>query len=156
MNKFIPVVVTIFLALVIGRFFFGPKEIFIKHNCLLQQKGECTIEKEGVSLNFKVSPLPINPTKDLRYSLKVKGMEPTGAFVNILGHSMEMLSRTGEQRDQQNFALKKFLKGNEFSATRIFPLCTEKIMIWKLLLQVKGENKTVKTAFTLEVKKRNQ
>lgn len=147
MKKLYPVVLVIIIAGITGHYFFGPKEVFIRHQCLIQKTGECTVEQEGVRLILKISPNPIIPTEDVTYHLNTTGVVPEAITLRILGHDMEM------PRDEQVFPLKAFLKKNEFQATRVFPTCTEKLMTWRLYLVIKGKDKWVRTTFDLEVKR---
>lgn len=148
MTKIYPIIIIVLLALVTGHYLFGPKEIFIKHNCLIQKLGTCTVSEGGVSLELKIAPLPIVPTEDVTYELKTAGVKPESITMRILGHDMEM------PRDEQVFELKSFLKNDQFTGTRAFPICTEKLMTWRLYLVIKGEDKWVRTAFDLEVQKK--
>jgi hypothetical protein len=147
MNKIYPALIIILLALVTGHYFFGPKEIFIKHKCYLQDTGVCNVSEGGVNLELKISPLPISATQDLTYELTTTGITPESITMRVLGHDMKM------PRDEQVFELEAFLKQNLFKATRVFPACTEKLMKWRLYLVIKGQDKWVRTTFDLEVKR---
>ncbi|MCR9203948.1 MAG: hypothetical protein NXH75_05195 [Halobacteriovoraceae bacterium] len=150
MNKIYPAIITIVLAVVVGLYFFGPKETFLKHNCLLQKTGSCLIKQDGISLNLSLSPIPIIPSKDLTYQLKVKGFDALKVTMRVLGHDMDMPSIP---KDEQVFDLETFLKKDVYKATRTFPTCTENLMIWRLYLVLQGEKDIVRTTFDLEVKK---
>jgi hypothetical protein len=151
MNKIYPAIISIVLALVIGLYFFGPKETFLKHDCLIQKSGMCRISQDGIQLELTLSPNPIIPTEDLTYNLKVKGFNAKKVTMRILGHDMDMPEIP---RDEQVFDLETFLKKDEYKATRTFPTCTEKLMIWRLYLVLQGEKDIVRTTFDLEVKRR--
>lgn len=149
MNKLYPALIVIMLAGVTGHYFFGPKEVFIRHNCLIQTTGTCTVSQDGIELTLKINPNPIIPTEDVTYELQVVGFKPELVTMRILGHDMEM------PRDEQVFTMESFLKTQEFKATRVFPICTEKIMTWRLYLVLKGEGHWVRTNFDLEVKRKS-
>jgi hypothetical protein len=149
MVKVYPIVIVLLLAGVTAHYFFGPKEVFIRHNCLIQKTGNCTIEQSGVALSLTLNPNPIIPTEDVTYELKTSGVDVESVTLRVLGHDMEM------PRDEQVFPLKSFLKDNEFQATRTFPTCTEKLMTWRLYLVIKGKNKWVRTTFDLEVARKS-
>lgn len=147
MSKLYPVLITILLGLVLGLYFFGPKEIFLKHQCMIQKTGQCVVEQEGIAVDLTISPNPIIPTEDLTYELKLKGIKAKKVTVRLLGHDMEM------PRDEQVFDLESFLKPDEYKGTRTFPTCTEKVMTWRIYLVIQGEQSVVRTTFDLEVKR---
>lgn len=150
MNKVYPTVIAIVLAIVLGLYFFGPQETFISHTCNIQENGTCTVAKDGIELTLKISPIPIIPTEDLTYHLKVKGIQPSRVTMRVLGHDMEMPTTP---IDEQVFDMETFLKKEEYQSVRTFPTCTEKIMIWRLYLVIQAEGKIVRTTFDLEVKR---
>lgn len=147
MNKVYPLVLTILLAFVIGHYFFGPQEVFLRHNCLIQKTGHCVTSQDGITLDLTISPLPIVATEDLKYDLKITGMMADKVIARLLGHDMEM------PRDEQVFPMESFLKRDEFQAIRNFPICTEKEMTWRLYLVIQGEKKVVRTTYDLVVLK---
>jgi hypothetical protein len=147
MSKLYPIVVVTLLALVTGHYLFGPKEIYLKHNCDIQKEGSCTIKQDDLSFTFSLNPNPIIPTEDVSYTLVAKGLDIEKVTLRILGHDMEM------PRDEQVFPLDSFLNKEEYKATRTFPTCTEKLMTWRLYFVIKAKNIWVRTSFDLEVKR---
>lgn len=145
MKKLYPALIVIIIAAITGFYFFGPKEVFIRHQCMLQKTGTCVVEQDGVVLELTLSPMPIVPTEDLTYVLKTTGVNPQNITFRLLGHDMNMA------QDEQVFKMESFLKKDEFQATRVFPICTEKVMTWRLYVVIKGEKKWVRTMFDLEV-----
>lgn len=150
MNKVYPAIIAVVLAVVIGLYFFGPKETFLKHSCVIQETGTCIVKKEDLSLQLTISPTPIIPTQDLNYKLKLNGFKAKKVTLRILGHDMDMPDIA---KDEQVFDLKSFLKKDEYEATRTFPVCTESLMIWRLYLVIQGEKDIIRTTFDLEVSK---
>lgn len=150
MNKIYPAIITIVLAVVVGLYFFGPKETFLKHDCRIQESGSCSVSQDGISIKLEISPVPIIPTEDLSYTLKVKGFNAKKVTMRVLGHDMDMPTIP---KDEQVFNLETFLKKDEYKATRTFPTCTEKLMIWRLYLVLQGDKDIVRTTFDLEVKR---
>ena len=155
MKKAYPFFIVIFLGLVLGNYFFAPKEVYLKHNCNLQSKGECALEKDRYKLVFSISPLPINPLHALEYQVSFwdkrsqKVINPESVNLRILGHDMTM-------QEELFFPLES--KGTEDSekyfAKRIFPTCTEELMTWRLFLNAKLKSgETIKTTFDLKVKR---
>ncbi len=150
MKKFYPLFIVIFLGLIIGNYFFAPKETYLKHDCRLQKSGECVVEDSKYRLSFKIHPLPINPLHDLTYQVsfwdkkKQVSIVPKTVQLRILGHDMTMT-------EELFFPLEKTSEDN-FMAKRLFPTCTEKVMTWRLFLNAKLEDHTtVKTTFDIEV-----
>ncbi len=146
MKKALPSCI-LFILIAIGTFyFFGPKDLFIKHQCDLQATGSCHSSIEGIDLDFKVLPLPLRATNEVTYQLKVDGVKVTKATIRLLGHDMRM------QEEEQVFDLRRNNEGH-LSASRIFPLCTEEVMIWRLYLIIEAEDITLRTLFNLRVER---
>lgn len=147
MPKLYPIIIVILLGTVSGYYLFGPKEIYLRHNCDLQKKGECTVLQDDMEFIFTMNPTPIIPTEDVSYTLKAKGADIEKVTLRILGHDMEM------PRDEQVFNLESFMKKDQFSATRTFPVCTEKLMTWRLYYVIKAHKKWIRTTFDLLVRR---
>lgn len=151
MSKIYPVIIVTLLALVTGHYLFGPKEIFMRHDCDIQKTGSCSVTQDGITLNVAINPNPIIPTEDVTYTLNIHENGTEIAIENvtlrILGHDMEM------PRDEQVFPLESFLKKSEFKATRAFPTCTEKLMTWRLYFVIKAKNRWIRSNFDLLVKR---
>lgn len=151
MSKIYPVIIIVLLALVTGHYLFGPKEVYLRHNCDIQKTGTCTVSQDEITLKVTINPNPIIPTEDVTYTLTAteKGAEipVENVTLRILGHDMEM------PRDEQVFPLESFLKKSEFKATRTFPTCTEKLMTWRLYFVIKAKNRWIRTNFDLLVKR---
>jgi len=136
----------LFVMVSVGVYYFlGPKDLYVAHDCQIQETGRCTSSLEGVQLNFELLPLPINPTSELTYQLDVDGIEVEKVTVRLLGHDMRM-------EEQQIFDLER-KAGNTFAATRVFPLCTEEGMLWRLYLIIEAKNLTLRTLYDLRVKR---
>lgn len=152
MKKAYPYLIIIFLGLILGNYFFAPKEIYLKHNCKLQDKGSCSVENDNFRLNFKIAPLPINPLKALGYEMTLwdkkrdQKLQAKSVKLRILGHDMNM-------PEELYFPLE--LHDGDYTAKRIFPTCTEEMMTWRLYLSIDMEDsKKIKTAFDLLVAKK--
>jgi len=162
MKKAYPYFILIFLGLILGNYFFAPKEIYLQHHCSLQKQksGACHVENEKYALDFKISPLPINPLEALEYQMKLwdkksgKEVFPKNVDLRILGHDMTMPEELFFTLDRQPVSLKN-QEQYSYMAKRIFPTCTEAVMIWRLYLTLdmdKGQK--IKTAFDLAVKRK--
>ena len=153
MKKIYPFFILAFLGLVLGNYFFAPKEVYFKHDCALQEKGHCRVENENYQLDFKISPLPINPLEPLHYELELrdketgKNLAPKAINLRILGHDMLM-------QEELYFPLTKSTTGPVYEATRVFPTCTEEVMTWRLYLTLAMNNEeTLKVAYDLSISK---
>lgn len=144
-SRIIPFIILSMLGALLGFLFFAPKEVYLTHDCDLNKTGSCNLENDGVKAIISVSPYPISPLKDITYELKLEGINPEKITTRILGHSMEM-------PEEQIFTLEK-AGDNSYSATRAFPICTEKEMKWGLYLVIKGKDKWARTLFNLIVRK---
>ena len=143
-KKLLPLIV-IFTIVAVGTFyFFGPKDQYMAHDCSLQEMGSCQLTHNDIKVNFIIGPLPINPLSELNYQLAVEGIEVERASVRLIGHDMRM-------EEEQTFNLEPFSPG-QFKATRLFPLCTEKLMVWRLYLIIKSRGLTLRTLYDLRVK----
>ena len=152
MKKAYPFFIVIFLGLVLGNYFFAPKEVYLKHECRLQDRGECAIEDEKYKLIFSISPLPINPLHALDYQVSFwdkklqRSINPHSVHLRILGHDMTMPEELYFPLDPKG--------ADSYFAKRIFPTCTEELMTWRLFLVAKLESgESIKTTFDLEVKR---
>ncbi len=152
MKKAYPYLILIFLGLILGNYFFAPKEVYLKNNCKLQDSGHCQVENENYQLDFKISPLPINPLQALSYEMTLRDkrsnqvIEPKAVNLRILGHDMNM-------PEELYFPLEKI--GQSYSAKRIFPTCTEELMTWRLYLSIDiADTEKIKSAFDLLVAKK--
>ena len=154
MKRFMPYFILAIVALIIGNYFFAPKEIFFKNQCKLQAKGSCTLDHQDYRLIFTLSPLPISPLEPLHYEAQFidlqenKKITEATVTLRILGHDMTM-------PEELLFPL---VNGEDsktsFEATKTFPTCTEKLMIWRLYLTATLPDSTIlKTTFDLQVVK---
>jgi len=156
MKKIYPFLILAFLGLVLGNYFFAPKEVYFKHNCALQDKGHCLVENQSYQLDFKISPLPINPLESLHYELEIRdklthrALAPKSVNLRILGHDMLM-------QEELYFPLTKSTssaKESSYEATRVFPTCTEEVMTWRLYLTLDmNSGETLKVAYDLSISK---
>lgn len=145
MKKLFPLFIIFCLVAITTFYFLGPKDLYVRHDCNLQKDGMCKSSIDDIELNFKIQPLPLRPTQEVTYQLEVVGTAAQKATVRLLGHDMRM-------EEEQVFDLEKGLN-NSFKATRLFPLCTEEIMIWRLYLIIEAEGITLRTLYDLRVKR---
>lgn len=164
MKKVYPYLILIFLGLILGNYFFAPKEVYLQHHCSLQKSkdGTCHVGNEEYVLDFKISPLPINPLNSLEYQMKLtnkkteKVIFPKSVDLRILGHDMNMPEELFFPLELQKMSSSKNNKDDySYMAKRIFPTCTESVMVWRLYLTLDmGEGNKIKTAFDLAVKRK--
>ncbi len=147
MKHLYPLLIVALIALTAGHYIFSPKELYIVHQCSLQVNGRCVVSDKGVTLDLRLSPFPIIPTEDVQYLLRTEGITVEKATIRLLGHDMNM------PRDEQVFDLNSLLDPNRLEATRVFPICTEKVMTWRVYVVLKGKEKWVRTTFDLKVKR---
>jgi len=153
MNKIFPYFIVAFLALVIGNYFFAPKEVYIENPCPLQQMGSCQIQYEGVVLDFGLSPLPINPLSPVEYTLQIRENSALknqikAVDLRLLGHDMTM-------QEELFFPLEYNPEAYQYQAKRVFPTCTEQLMTWRLYLTIHWHGgKKWKTTFDLSVQRK--
>lgn len=143
MKPYIPYIMIFLGSLTFSVWFFMPQEVFIKGSCDIG-KENCLLEKDGVSLKFSTSENPIKQLKPVHYFLKISGVKNPIPKIYLYGQSMNMVTEIIE--------MKKVDEGT-FEAVRDFPVCTEKSMIWRAHLSIKGDKKLIKTNFIFEVKK---
>ena len=138
----------LFSLIAVATFYFlGPKDLFIRHDCELQKKGSCKATLEGVTINFTLSPLPIIPTQETTYKLEISGLRAQKVTVRLLGHDMKM------EEEQVFDLLASSEDSNLYKARRIFPVCTEEIMLWRLYLIIEAKDLTLRTLYDLRVKR---
>lgn len=134
---FLVMAVTVTLTIYI----FSPTETFIRHNCSLSN-GPCELTKDQIKLKINIGPLPLKSELPVTYNLEIDGIVPESTVVHLIGKSMHM--------EEEYIELEKQASG-KYTATRNFPTCSEKNMVWKAVLILKQANHYVRTIFDLKV-----
>lgn len=122
-------------------YIYSPKETFIRHNCLLSS-GSCELNQGNINLKISIGPLPLKSEQAISYKVETTGLNPDKVVIHLIGKSMHMEEDYIQLEKNENKA---------YVATRNFPTCSEKNMIWKAVLLMKQDNHYVRTLFDLQV-----
>ena len=102
--------------------------------------GVCRIELDGGSVTFAIDPATIPLMQTLRLDVRIEGLEPDAARVDIRGLNMEMgLNRT----------LLKRVEDGRWQGETILPICSQRHMLWEAAVQLEGARR-LELPFTFE------
>lgn len=132
--------IVVAMAMTAAVYFFTPTETTLKHDCLI---GEtiCVMKNDKISITLSMTPRPISPSKPIHYQVTTTNIKPDAVSIHLVGESMHM--------EEDFFNLKN--EGSSWQSVRNFPLCSEKKMIWRLVLILRKGRHYWRSYFDLNV-----